>query len=76
MDAYYANLALPVQEPYLRIPGAADYWHQLDIRLSALLAGQTTPQKALDETAAAWEEITNRYGRDQQKALYVASLRP
>ncbi|MGA3400562.1 MAG: extracellular solute-binding protein [Acetobacteraceae bacterium] len=74
MEAYYANLALPVQEPYLRIPGAADYWHQLDIRLSALLAGQTTPQKALDETAAAWEEITNRYGRDQQKALYIASF--
>ena len=74
MEAYYANLALPVQEPYLRIPGAADYWHQLDIRLSALLAGQTTPQKALDDTAAAWEDITNRYGRDQQKALYVASF--
>ncbi len=74
MDAYYANLALPTQEPYLRIPGAADYWHQLDIRLSALLAGQTTPQKALDDTAAAWEEITNRYGREQQRALYLASF--
>jgi multiple sugar transport system substrate-binding protein len=74
MDSYYANLALPVQEPYLRIPGAADYWHQLDTRLSALLAGQTTPQKVLDDTAAAWEEITNRYGREQQKKLYVASF--
>jgi hypothetical protein len=28
----------------------------------------------LDDTAAAWEDITNRYGRDQQKALYVASF--
>ena len=25
LDAYYANLALPAQQIYLRIPGAADY---------------------------------------------------
>ncbi len=74
LDAYYANLALPVQEPYLRIPGAAEYWHELDIRLSALLAGQVKPKDALDATAAAWEQITNRYGRDNQKALYRASF--
>jgi multiple sugar transport system substrate-binding protein len=74
MGAYYDNLALPVQEPYLRIPGAAEYWHELDVRLSALLAGQTTPKEALDGAATAWEAITNRYGRDKQKALYLASF--
>jgi multiple sugar transport system substrate-binding protein len=74
MGAYYDNLQLPVQEPYLRIPGAAEYWHELDVRLSALLAGQTTAKAALDDTAAAWEAITERYGRDKQKALYLASF--
>jgi multiple sugar transport system substrate-binding protein len=74
MGAYYDNLALPVQEPYLRIPGAAEYWHELDVRLSALLAGQTTPKEALDGSAVAWEAITERYGRANQKALYLASF--
>ncbi len=70
MDSYDANLAL---EPCIRIPGAADYWHPLGDGLSPLLSGQTTPKKALDDTAAAWEEITNRHGQASQKALYLAS---
>jgi len=73
LDAYYKNLTLPVQESYLRIPGAAEYWHELDVRASAVLAGQTQAKAALDDCAQAWERITDRYGRDKQKALYVAS---
>jgi multiple sugar transport system substrate-binding protein len=74
LDAYYQNLALPVQESYLRIPGAAEYWHELDVRVSAVLAGQTQAKAALDDTAKAWERITERYGRDKQKKLYVESF--
>ena len=74
LQAYYENLTLPNQETYLRIPGAAEYWHELDVRVSAALAGQTTPKAALDETAQAWEQITERYGRDSQKKLYQESF--
>jgi multiple sugar transport system substrate-binding protein len=74
LQAYYDNLTQPNQETYLRIPGAAEYWHELDVRISAALAGQTSPKAALDETAQAWEQITERYGRDAQKKLYQDSF--
>jgi len=74
LEGYYNNLALPNQEIYLRIPGAAEYWHELDVRVSAVLAGQTQPKAALDDCAKAWEQITERYGRDNQKKLYQDSV--
>jgi multiple sugar transport system substrate-binding protein len=74
LDAYYQNLTLPEQEIYLRIPGAAEYWHELDVRVSSVLAGQTNPKTALDDLYQAWEQITERYGRDNQKRLYAESF--
>ena len=74
IKAYYAVLSAPLQQEYLRIPGAAEYWHELDVNVSAVLAGQSQPKAALDATAAAWEKITERYGRDKQKVLYQASF--
>src|SRR5579872_5109264 len=74
LSAYYAVLSAPVQQEYLRIPGTAEYWHELDVNISAVLGGQMQPKAALDATAAAWEKITDRYGRDKQKALYKASF--
>jgi multiple sugar transport system substrate-binding protein len=74
LKAYYSVLSAPVQQEYLRIPGTAEYWHELDVNVSAVLAGQTSPKAALDTTAAAWEKITDRYGREKQKALYKASF--
>jgi multiple sugar transport system substrate-binding protein len=73
LDAYYANLVLPQQELYLRIPGAAEYWRELDIRIYSVLAGQVKPKEALDDIYQAWEKITDRLGRESQKKLYVAS---
>jgi multiple sugar transport system substrate-binding protein len=73
LNAYYANLVLPAQQIYLRIPGAADYWHELDVRISAVLAGTTKPKEALDKIYQAWEQITDRYGRESQKKLYAES---
>ena len=73
LNAYYANLVLPAQEIYLRIPGAADYWHELDVRISSVLAGKTKPKEALDDIYQAWEQITDRYGRESQKKLYTES---
>ena len=74
MQGYYDNLALKAQLEYLRIPGAAEYWHELDVRVSAVLAGQTTAKAALDDTYKSWEQITERYGRESQKKLYQASF--
>ena len=73
LNAYYANLVLPAQEIYLRIPGAADYWHELDVRISSVLAGKTKPKEALDDIYLAWEQITDRHGRESQKKLYAES---
>jgi len=73
LDAYYRNLVLPEQQIYLRIPGAVEYWHELDVRLSAVLAGETKPKAALDEIYQTWEQITEHYGRENQKKLYAES---
>jgi len=74
LSAYYKVLSNPVSQEYLRIPGTAEYWHELDVNVSAVLGGQMQPKAALDATAAAWEKITDRYGREKQKALYKASF--
>jgi multiple sugar transport system substrate-binding protein len=74
LQGYYDNLALKAQQEYLRIPGAAEYWHELDVRISDVLLGRLTAKAALDDTAKVWEKITDRYGRDGQKKLYQASF--
>ena len=68
MNAYYENLTLPSQEEYLRIPGTAEYWHELDVNVSAVLAGQKKPKDALDATASSWEAVTQRYGAGQAES--------
>jgi multiple sugar transport system substrate-binding protein len=73
LNAYYANLILPAQQIYLRIPGAAEYWHELDVRISSVLSGAAKPKEALYDIYQAWEQITDRYGRESQKKLYAES---
>jgi multiple sugar transport system substrate-binding protein len=38
---------MPEQEIYLPIPGAAEYWHELDVRVSSVLTGQTGAKAAI-----------------------------
>jgi len=73
LDAYRQNLELPAQEIYLRIPGAAECWHELDVRVSSVLAGKAQPKAALDELYQVWEQITDRHGRESQIKLYAES---
>jgi multiple sugar transport system substrate-binding protein len=73
LDAYYRNFVLPEQQIYLRIPGAAEYWHELDLRVSSVLAGETKSKAALDDIYQTWEQITEHYGRENQKKLYAES---
>ncbi len=73
-NAYYDNFNNPQQFPYLRIPGTFEYWTALDVHLSEAATGQSSPEEALKATAADFEQITDRLGRDQQLEVYKASL--
>jgi multiple sugar transport system substrate-binding protein len=72
--AYYENFNNPNQLPYLRIPGAAEYWSALDIRLSEAVSGGQAAADACANTAADWREINERLGVDIQLESYKRSL--
>jgi multiple sugar transport system substrate-binding protein len=74
LGAYYKNFTAPTMLTYLRIEGAPEYWDIMDKNLSAAMAGQKTAQQALDDTAAAWEEITDRLGRDKILQQYQEAI--
>ena len=57
-----------------RIPGIFQYYVAAEIELARAYAGEITAQEALDNAAAAWEQITDDIGRDSQIALYQAAL--
>ncbi len=73
-NGYYENYNAPLQFPYLRIPGTFEYWTALDIHLSEAATNQVSPEEALQATAADFESITDRLGRDLQQEVYKASL--
>jgi multiple sugar transport system substrate-binding protein len=56
--------------PDLQIPGSEQYRSALATEINVALVGDKQPQQALDDAAKAWEEVTNRFGRDQQKAYW------
>jgi multiple sugar transport system substrate-binding protein len=70
LDAINANLAAGY--PDLLIPGSAEYMDKLDYALCQALAGEKAPKEALDDTARAWDEITDRLDREKQKAYWNA----
>jgi multiple sugar transport system substrate-binding protein len=74
LDAYYENFNAPTMLPYLRITGTQEYYDALDSNLSATMSGAKTPQQALDDTAAQWEAITDRLGRDKQLEAYQSAI--
>jgi multiple sugar transport system substrate-binding protein len=58
----------------LRIPGYNQYENALELAVSEALTGQKSPQQALDDAAKAWNDITDRLGRQDQLKAYRASL--
>ncbi len=70
-DSYnHPNAAI---EP--RIPGIFQYYSVAEDELAKGFAGQYgSAQETADAIAAAWEKITDQIGRDNQVALYKASL--
>jgi len=70
-DSYnHPNAAI---EP--RIPGIFQYYSVAEDELAKGYAGQyKSAQETADAIAAAWEKITDQIGRDDQIAVYKASL--
>lgn len=60
--------------PEIFIPGAAQYEDSLDLHVNKALAGQETPQEAMDAVAEEWDEITDKLGRDKQIDLWRKAL--
>ena len=58
----------------LMIESGWEYMRVLNEQIGLAMLGKAEPQQALRETAARWEELTNRIGRDRQKRLYRAWL--
>ena len=58
----------------LRITGTAEYQQTLDVEITRAIAGEISAQEALDNVAAAWDDITDRLGRDSQLAQYRSSV--
>lgn len=52
--------------PPISIQGGAEYTGVLAEAISSVLKGAQEPQAALDDVAIKWEEITERYGRENQ----------
>ncbi len=74
LDAVRDIIGHPNAVVDLRITGAAEYFDALDTQLARAVAGEVSPQEALDKVAEDWDAITNRIGRDQQKKLYRQML--
>ncbi len=74
LDAILTGINHPNAVLDLRITGTAEYQQALDVELNRALTGEISAQEALDNAAAAWEEITNRLGRENQLAQYRASV--
>ncbi len=58
----------------MRLPGYFSYTEILEIELSKALAGEVTPQQALDSVAEQWNALTDEFGRDKQLSAYRASM--
>jgi multiple sugar transport system substrate-binding protein len=58
----------------LRIPGFNDYTTALEKQLYSAVTGELTVAQAMDNAAVEWEKITDRIGRDRQRAIYRASM--
>lgn len=58
----------------LRIPGQGSYWGAAEAEWARAITGEVSAQEALDAAAQRWDEITDQLGRDNQIALYQASI--
>lgn len=74
LDAVLTGINHPNAVLDLRITGTAEYQQTLDVEITRAIAGEISPQEALDNAAAAWNEITDRLGRENQLDQYRNSV--
>ncbi len=74
LDAQLNSLNAPNVALDLRIPGHFAYTQALEVQLTRALNFEISPQEALNNVAKAWNALTDRFGRDQQRAAYRASM--
>lgn len=53
----------PLQFPHLRVPGADNGWQTLDVHLAEAVAGQLSPEMALESQTGEFED-TPHFGRE------------
>jgi multiple sugar transport system substrate-binding protein len=53
--------------PEIALKGGEEYMSTLDKNVIAAFQGVKKPEQALKETAEQWEDITERFGREEQK---------
>jgi multiple sugar transport system substrate-binding protein len=68
LDAIEKSFPLVVPDPV--IPGADEYQRKLSFEITEALAKRKPPKEALEAAAREWEKITDRRGRDKQKAAW------
>jgi multiple sugar transport system substrate-binding protein len=75
-QTYLSGLKVALADgfPEILIPGAAQYNDILDLHVNKALAGEETPQVALDAVAVEWNKITDNLGRDKQIELWLSAL--
>lgn len=67
--------AMGYGNPELQLPGNSEYYDALRTAVHGYLTGaETDPKAALDKAAATWDKITDKWGRDSQKRLWVSCL--
>jgi len=66
--------AIAMSFPDLMLPGAYEFLDVLNKNINAVCAGTKEAKPALDETAAGWEEITDRLGRDKLLEAWKATV--
>jgi multiple sugar transport system substrate-binding protein len=74
LDAVLNTINDPNAVLDLRIRGSAEYLNVLDVEVSRALAEEISPQEAMDNVAAGWDEITDRLGRDGQLDQYRSAV--
>jgi multiple sugar transport system substrate-binding protein len=74
LDAILNTINHPNAVLDIRIPGSAEYLDALDVGVARALSGEVSAQEAMDSVAQAWNEITDRRGREEQAAFYRQSL--
>lgn len=55
----------------LRVPGVGQFMTSLAAGVAEAMAGQASPQEALDGVAAEWRQTVDRIGKDRVREAYA-----